>query len=63
MTLEEAKDIILKDMMCEDRVGLCSFACEKCAFNRCVDDSTYDTAYSIVVKHYIELKEVKNNGT
>lgn len=60
MKLNEAKDIIIKSMMCENLVGLCTFECEKCVLD--VDAARYNEAYEIVAKHYIKnKKKVKTN--
>lgn len=54
MTLEEAKDILLKDMICENAVGLCSHECNECSFVTDATDMILGEAYSIVVKHYMD---------
>lgn len=58
MTIEEAKDILLKDMICENLVGLCDYECKKCAFDHDGTDIVCDEAYRIVTKHYKERGEI-----
>lgn len=55
MTLNEAKEILLKQSLCENQCSLgCEVDCKECAFNTDITDMRYSTALYTVMEHYIK---------